>query len=187
MGSASHEVPTSGPRRRVERRSPIGVVVLSPCLSFRVARVCPASISSPPPTEQSRSQMRSVQLDRRALGHEDRVLWTADGALEGAWRGARAGFLTTLLSVRPWVRAVSMRPGGPRCRGPGSRRLLGASIGAGKAELAAKVKETETVIREVLGEWNVRERFRDRIASALRERAPMSSSPLRTPNPRRRS
>ena len=129
---------------------------------------------SPPPTERSRSQMRSVQL---IDGPSDtRIVFSgpADGALEGAWRGARAGFLTTLAvgaSVGSGGQYAALAGLGVMALAPVGA-LLGASIGAGKAEPAAKVKETETVIREVLLEWNVRERFRECVGSALRERAP---------------
>jgi hypothetical protein len=48
---------------------------------------------------------------------------------------------------------------------------MGASIGADQAE-PAKVKESAAVIRKALVEWNVRDRFRDCVAAALRDQAP---------------
>jgi hypothetical protein len=98
----------------------------------------------------------------------------AEGALQGAGRGARAGFLGILAagvaagSAGPYgalggVAIMALAPVGA---------LVGASIGAGKAEPAAKVKEKEAAIREALVGWNVRERFRDCVTAALREQAP---------------
>jgi len=100
----------------------------------------------------------------------------AKGALEGAWRGARIGFVTPLL-MAPLVVA----PAAPRAAALGAAAivalapvgaLLGATIGAASAEPSAKIQETEAVIRQALAESQARERVRDCVEAAVREQAP---------------
>jgi hypothetical protein len=128
----------------------------------------------PPPTEQLRSQMRSVKAIDGTADPTIVFAGPAEGALAGAGRGARAGFLDTLAfgatagsaggyAALGGLAIMALAPVGG---------LVGAGIGAGRAEPAARVREKAAMVREALVEWNVRERFRDCVAAALREQAP---------------
>ena len=145
----------------------------------------------PPPSEQLRSHMLSVTVARAGSVPETVFHGPAKGALEGAWRGARIGFVTPLL-MAPLVVA----PAAPRAAALGAAAivalapvgaLLGATIGAASAEPSAKIQETEAVIRQALAESQARERFRDCVEVAVREQAPHVSLAPRAPRAPTRS
>ena len=129
----------------------------------------------PPPSEQVRSHMLSVTVASASSNPEIVFDGPAKGALEGAWRGARLGFVTTLRvasgvavsgskeSALAAAAIVAMAPIGA---------LLGAGVGAGAAEPSEKIQEKEALIRQVLVESRARERFHDCVEAAIRELAP---------------
>jgi hypothetical protein len=93
----------------------------------------------------------------------------AKGALEGAWRGTRVGFLAPI--------AVGGVIGGPVFLAAGIALAPVTAVAAGvfgatEAEPASKVKEKEAVIRAAMSELKIQEAFRDCASAALREQAP---------------
>ena len=119
--------------------------------------------------------MLSVTVANATANPEIVLNGPAKGALDGAWRGARLGFVTTLgvaSSVAvPVTRTSGLVAAAVVAMAP-IGALLGAGLGAGAAEPLEKVQEKEAVIRHTLAESQARVRFRDCVEAALRERAP---------------
>jgi len=143
-----------------------GALVASVIASLLAGCASTDSRLLPPPSEQMRSHMMSVTVVAANSDPEMIFHGPAKGALEGAWRGARFGFVVPLVatSATPYGAAlgVALAPIGA---------LLGASIGAGAAESSAKVQERESVIRQTLLESQGRERARECVEAAVREQA----------------
>lgn len=124
----------------------------------------------PPPSEESRSQLGRMRLSEG--GTQAKVLFTgpAKGGGEGAARGAAIGAGSVL----------SIPCGGPGCilllfAAPPAA-LVGAVVGAARAEPAAKVEEQEKAFKAAMEELKVSETFHRCVGDRLRELTPAPGS-----------